>query len=184
MSKFTIDDIRKLYASEAARHGTAGTSTIQDMRTRQMELEAVSSYVRDGQRVLEVGCGNGFIARRLVEQFNIDLDAFDFSPDLIEQARQQDLSSARGRVSFSVGDVVTFDRPDTFHLALSVRCVQNLTCWEDQKKALRNIACALKPGGEYVMEECFWTGLNHLNEARAELDLPPIPRILAQQLLP
>ena len=25
------------------------------------------------------------------------------------------------------------------------------------------------------MDECFWTGLNNLNEARAELDLPHIP---------
>ena len=39
MSKFTVDDITKLYASEASKHGIRGTSTIQDMRTRELEVK-------------------------------------------------------------------------------------------------------------------------------------------------
>jgi ubiquinone/menaquinone biosynthesis C-methylase UbiE len=174
MTKFSIDDIQKLYASEASKHGVAGTSTIQDMRTRHMEVAAVSSYLRDGQKVLEVGCGNGYVANMVVARFDIDLEAFDFSPDLVAQAQRQDLSAARGRVSFAVGDVTTYAKRDAFDLAFSVRCVQNLVSWDDQKKGLHNIVRALKVGGEYVMEECFWTGLNNLNEARAELGLDPI----------
>ena len=175
MSKFTAEDIQNLYASEASKHGVSGTSTIQDMRTRKLELEAMSSYVKDGQTVLEVGCGNGYMAVQLAQRFNIDLEGFDFSEHLVNQARLQPVSNLRGRVKFAVGDALTLDRPQAFDLIFSVRCLQNLTTWSDQKRALSNVVRALKNNGEYVMEEGFWTGLNNLNDARGEVGLPPIP---------
>src|SRR5262245_28570369 len=62
MSKFSEADIVNLYKSEAQKHGAEGTSTIQDLRTRHMEMDAILGYIRDGMRVLEIGCGNGFVA--------------------------------------------------------------------------------------------------------------------------
>ena len=112
---------------------------------------------------------------QLARQFKIDLDGFDFSEDLIAHALLQPLTDLRGRVNFSVGNVLTFNQTKKFDLIFSVRCLQNLTTWSDQKMALSNIINALKPGGEYVMHEGFWTGLNNINEARSELDLDPIP---------
>jgi ubiquinone/menaquinone biosynthesis C-methylase UbiE len=175
MPKFTIEDIQELYASEAAAHGVEGTSTIQDIRTRKLELDAVASYIKDGQKVLEVGCGNGYLSACLIRRFDIDLVGFDFSEDLIAQAQLQQFSDARGRASFSVGDVLAIDFYQCFDLIFSMRCLQNLISWEDQKKALANIARALKIGAQYIMEEGFWTGLNNLNEARRELGLDAIP---------
>jgi ubiquinone/menaquinone biosynthesis C-methylase UbiE len=174
MPKFTVEDIQKLYASEAVIHGVEGTSTIQDIRTRKLELDAIASYIRDGQKVLEVGCGNGYLAACLIRRFNIDLVGFDFSEDLITQAQVQQFSDIRGRAAFSVGDVLTIDFNQSFDLIFSMRCLQNLTSWEDQKKALANVTRALKIGAEYIMEEGFWTGLNNLNEARRELGLDAI----------
>ncbi|MGJ0452986.1 MAG: class I SAM-dependent methyltransferase [Methylocystis sp.] len=172
--KFTRQDIRNLYASEAEKHGVGGASTIQDMRTRLFEIEAIASYLRDDIRVLEIGCGNGYLATRMIEKFSIFLEGFDFSEELISVAKSQTPSHPRGSASFEVGDVLTYDKKDTFDLAYSVRCIQNLQTFDDQKIALRNIAASLKVGGEYIMDECFWTGLNNLNEARAELELAPI----------
>src|SRR5262245_39834986 len=175
MAKFTLDDIKKLYVSEAEKHGTAGTSTIQDIRTRHLEMEAIFSYLRDGQRVLEIGCGNGYVSAELVKTFDVELDAFDFSNIMIELARRQDLSGARGRVRFAEGDVLRLEADAVYDIAFSERCIQNLIDWDDQKVALKNIARSLKVGGQYLMDESFWSGLKNLNEARAELDLDPIP---------
>lgn len=173
--KFTVEQIVSLYESEAKKHGESGTSTIQDIRTRQLEMAALFSYISDGQRVLEIGCGNGFVAQAMVERFAIDLDAFDFSADLIAIARNRKIDAARGRVHFSQGDVLAMAQQDVFDVIFTERCIQNLLSWEDQKKALRNIAAALKPGGQFVMLESFWTGLNNLNAGRKELGLEPIP---------
>lgn len=173
--KYTQDQILTLYKSEADKHGDGGASTIQDMRTRQLEIEAISGYLRDGLEVLEVGCGNGYVAQALVERFRIRLDAFDYSPDLIAIAQARDLSRAMGRAAFRHGDVLALDAVARYDLIFTERVLQNLVDWAAQQQALANIAAALKPGGRFVMEECFWSGLDTLNAARAELDLEAVP---------
>jgi len=171
--KFTVKDIQQHYANEAKRHGVSGTSTIQDIRTRELEVAALLPHLGASQRVLEVGCGNGYTAGRVLDAYqSIELDAFDFSNPLIELAKQQ--PHARG-VNFFLENILTFSASKHYDAVYTQRCLQNLTSWEDQKIGLQNIVRSLKSGGRYVMQEAFLTGLNNLNEARAELDLEPIP---------
>jgi ubiquinone/menaquinone biosynthesis C-methylase UbiE len=172
--KFTVDQILKLYESEAHKHGLEGTSTIQDIRTRRLEMQALFGYVQDGLKVLEIGCGNGYVAEALARAFDVELDAFDFSADMVRIAQSRRIEGARGRVRFYREDVLRLDSPGAYDLIFSERCVQNLATWDEQKQALARIVAALRPGGRYVMLESFWTGLNNLNAARAELELPPI----------
>ena len=173
--KFTTDDILKLYKSEAEKHGEGGTSTIQDIRTRHLEIQTLFSYMRDGLSVLEVGCGNGYVAEALVKMFDVDLDAFDYSEDMVAIAITRKIQGPKGRVRFAQGDVLKLDALEKYDIVFSERSLQNLVSWEDQKKGLSNIARALKRGGEFIMLESFWTGLNNLNAARRELDLEEIP---------
>ena len=173
--KFTIDQILKLYESEAQKHGLEGTSTIQDIRTRRLEMKALFEHVRDSTRVLEIGCGNGYVAEAIVRNFAVDLDAFDFSEDMVKLAQLRSLGGIKGRVRFYQQDVLRLESIDTYDLIFSERCIQNLVDWEEQKRALSKIAAALRSGGRYVMLESFWTGLNNLNAARGEVGLPPIP---------
>jgi len=173
--KFTTEDILKLYRTEAEKHGQGGTSTIQDIRTRELEIKALFSYIRDGLSILEVGCGNGYVAEALVKMFDVDLDAFDFSKDMVEIAKTRKIQDGKGRVKFAQKDILILDALEKYDVVFSERCLQNLASWDDQKKGLKNIARALKRGGEYIMLESFWTGLNNLNAARRELDLEEIP---------
>lgn len=175
MSKFTTDDILSLYRSEAEKHGPDGTSTIQDIRTRRLELKALLGYARDGLKVLEAGCGNGYVAEQFARTLAIELDAFDFSPEMIELAQSRDLSGLRGKVRFWQQDVLELEASGQYDLVFSERCVQNLATWDEQRLALRNLVESLVPNGRYVMLESFWTGLNNLNSARAEVGLDPIP---------
>ena len=174
--KYTLDDIQRHYRSEAEKHGEKGTSTIQDIRTRQLEMEAIFSYISDGMRVLEVGCGNGFVAQELIRKFDVRLDAFDFSPDLVAIAKQRSTTGASGKVHFSLGDVLRLDVERDYDLVFTERVLQNLVDWRAQQIGLANIVRALRPGGLFVMEECFWSGLDTLNAARAELDIEPIAK--------
>lgn len=172
---FTVDQILKLYEAEAQKHGLEGTSTIQDMRTRRLEMRALFGYIKDGTKVLEIGCGNGYVAEALVRAFAVELDSFDFSGDMIRIAQSRNLGEAKGRVRFSRENILELSAADAYDLIFSERCLQNLETWDDQKKALERVAAALKRGGRYIMLESFWTGLDNLNAARAEIGLPPIP---------
>jgi len=170
----TENEIMEHYRSEANKHGGAGTSTIQDIRTRKLEMDAIFSYLREGWRVLEVGCGNGYTAQAIVEQFAVNLDATDLSPDLIAIAKERKIEQPKGQVNFEQANILELDKVEVYDLIFTERCIQNLLSWDDQKIALTNIARALKPGGQFVMLESFLTGMNKLNEARRELDLPDV----------
>jgi ubiquinone/menaquinone biosynthesis C-methylase UbiE len=171
--KFNVSDIQKLYEEQAALHGTQGTSTIQDMWTRTLEINALLRHLGPSMTVLEVGCGNGYATFKVVEAFPaIEITAFDFSPAMIANARKIDQAD---RIGFFVKSVLDIDYVGKFDVVYSQRCIQNLVSWDDQKQALGNIVRALKPGGAYIMQEGFTTGLNNLNEARAELNLEAIP---------
>lgn len=172
---FNEEQIVSHYRSEAEKHGMEGTSTIQDIRTRHLEMEAIFSYIREGERVLEVGCGNGYVAQAIVQKFVVELDAIDFSPEMIAVAKKRKISQVKSRVKFAVQNILKLNATDCYNLIFTERCLQNLVSWDDQKAALANIARALKPGGRFVMLESFWSGLNRLNQARKELDLPEIP---------
>lgn len=183
--KFNHEQIRELYVKEAVKHGMLGTSTIQDLRTRKLELQAIGNYVAKlllvkeflptvTPNILEVGCGNGYVALELAKQFDINIIGFDSCREMIDCARKQDISKVKGRTGFFVEDVLTYKCDHPFDMVFSIRCLQNLVYREDQMDALGKIAAALKPGADYIMCEGFNDGLQNLNEARAELDLPPI----------
>jgi len=171
---FTTSQILELYQKEALKHGENGTCTIQDIRTRNLEIEAIFSYLRDGLKILEIGCGNGFTAQAIIENFQVELDATDFSADMIALARERRVANAKGKVNFSHLDVLCLYIVNKYELIFTERCLQNLASWEDQKRALNNIVTALRPDGYFVMLESFNTGLTKLNQARKELALPEI----------
>jgi|SRR5215813_1502437 len=72
--------------------------------TERNEIKALKQ-VTDwrGKSVLEIGCGNGRLTRRLV-RLGGRIHAIDPGQDLIKQARQQLPKSFASRVRFNVGE--------------------------------------------------------------------------------
>ena len=98
------------------------------------------SQVPDGaQRVLDVGCGAGTLARKLARSVP-HVDGIDLSPAMIEAARR----GAPANVTFSVGDVLTFDPPPgSYDAVVSSAVLHHLPLPE----ALPRMAGWLRPGG-------------------------------------
>lgn len=162
------------YSKEAQLHGVSGTCTIQDIRTRYLELNAISKFVQDGMRIGEVGCGNGFTAKELAKRFYVTIEASDLNRDLVKLAKKHPLKNSRGNVAFSVKNVLSLRDKDKFNLIFTERCLQNLLSWNQQKHALELLRNALTLGGILILVESFFDCLKNLNEAREELDLPKI----------
>ena len=91
-----------------ARHGGAGVKTatdihwneraasvaddievnIMDIFQRDLEYDYVGPYLSSDQRILEVGCGNGFSTERFRELV-AHVDAMDYAENMIERARER-----------------------------------------------------------------------------------------------
>ncbi len=98
------------------------------------------SQVPDGaQRVLDVGCGAGTLARKLAQSVP-HVDGIDLSPAMIGAARR----GAPANVTFSVGDVLTVDPPPgCYDAVVSSAVLHHLPLPE----ALPRMAGWLRPGG-------------------------------------
>ncbi|MBV8507103.1 MAG: class I SAM-dependent methyltransferase [Alphaproteobacteria bacterium] len=145
---------------------------IHDTVQRDLELEFIFSHLPRSGRILEIGCGNGYVTQQLRGRIE-HVDAFDFSENMIERAR-----SVYGECNnrFFHGSVIDSAActPETYAAAVCTRVLINLRDLREQAIALANIACWLRPGGKLVLVEGFRDGFSALNRLRRGIDLPDI----------
>ena len=166
-------DVLAFWNNRAGLGKWAGT---RDMTAKQLEIEALAAQVRDGMRVLEVGCGNGITAIEIARRHCVRIRAIDFAEEMItaakELARGQEL---KGSIEFSVGDVREMvGVSEEFDLVYTERVLINLPDWPTQVQALTSITALLAPGGVYAMCENSQDGLDTINALRARVGLPAI----------
>ena len=74
---------------------------------------------RNGRRVLEVGCGVGWMSNAIAHYYGCTVNAIDFNPVAIERAR--DISKALGTdVRFEVADLFTYEPETAADVAISL----------------------------------------------------------------
>src|SRR5919108_2462116 len=166
-------DVCAFWNSRAGLGQWAGT---RDVIAKQLEVEAISTYIRDGMRILEVGCGNGITAIELARRYSVEILGIDFAEEMIAAARAMAAGQElRGSVHFEVGDVQTLFRfTQKFDLIYSERVLINLSTWAAQEQAIRNITDLLIEGGLYLMCENSQDGLQKINSLRERVGLPAI----------
>ncbi len=177
--KLSLDEIRSYWTRQAVEHGKSCSASWSDFRVIQMEIREMLNYLKDGDRVLDVGCGNGFSAVQLASQRRIDVKGVDCIPEMIKEARGRvealDLNLP-GSIEFTVGDILSLDEPDgAWDKVIVVRVIINLHGWENQLKAVQECVRVLKPGGLLLMSEATMEGWSAMNHLRAEHGLPEIP---------
>jgi SAM-dependent methyltransferase len=126
--------------------------------------EIVFAAVRDAQpgRVLEVGCGEGELAERVLRELGADVVAID------QSARMVELTRRRG-VDARLGDVQDLDVDDeTFDCAVAAWMLFHA---EDVARALAELARVLPPGGRLVAAT---NGPDHLCELYELLEADPL----------
>jgi 2-polyprenyl-3-methyl-5-hydroxy-6-metoxy-1,4-benzoquinol methylase len=109
--------------------------------------------LRAGQRVVEIGCGNGNIACWVAEQIapNGSVLAIDNSSDQIEQARLQAQSRNLRNIEFQVADAYSPRLPEgSFDLVYCRLVLTHLTRPAAALAVMRSLA---RPGGLVVCEE-------------------------------
>jgi ubiquinone/menaquinone biosynthesis C-methylase UbiE len=172
------DKVREYWDNQATIHGASSLATMPDPFLKELEIENISKYLRDGMQVADLGCGNGYSTFRYARQNNIRIQGVDYSESMIVNAMNvlsESDGDVRNRVGFQSGDVRDTGLPAvSFDTVITDRCLINLTSRDDQMKAVHEVHRILRPGGLYLMCEDTEQGLNNLNRIRVAMGLESI----------
>jgi SAM-dependent methyltransferase len=105
---------------------------------------------REGDRVLDVGCGFGDTTQRLAQLVGPEGSAvgIDVAERFVETAREEAREAGSPNVRFLAGDVQTTEFAERFDYAFSRF---GTMFFANPVVALRNVRAALEPGGRLVM---------------------------------
>ena len=104
-------------------------------------------------RILDVGCGTGFLLRRLAEQRPeaIELVGIDAAPGMIAVAQAARPADARLRFTTGVAEDLPFS-DESFDLVVSTTSFDH---WADQRSGLAECRRVVAPGGHLVITDLF-----------------------------
>jgi ubiquinone/menaquinone biosynthesis C-methylase UbiE len=111
------------------------------------ELGHFADYVKDGDKVLDVGCGNGRILD-IFEDKTIDFTGIDSSGKLIEIAKQE--YGNRGTFYKQCGTALHFD-DESFDVLYSLAVIHHIPSKEYRELFVRELYRTLKPGGTLII---------------------------------
>jgi ubiquinone/menaquinone biosynthesis C-methylase UbiE len=190
--KFSLEQIREHWTRQALEHGPSPAASWSDIGVIEMEIREISRYMVDGERVLDMGCANGYSTVQFAAQKRIVIRGLDLIPEMIAEARARlpaVETGLRGVVDFDVGDITRLSDPDnSYDKVVVIRVVINLGDWRRQLQGLGECIRVLKPGGLLLLSEATLQGWRRLNTFRREwglsdIPMPPFNRYLDQEEL-
>lgn len=178
-TKLNQSEVFEYWTRQAHEHGQSPSASWSDHRVIELEIAEIIRHLCDGDRVLDVGCANGYSSVQFAQARRINLRGLDYVPEMIEQARDR-LPAIKdklaGSVEFDVGDITQLKEPSsTYDKVIVVRVLINLGNWERQLRGLQECLRVLKPGGLLLLSEATLQGWRRLNALRAEWGLEDIP---------
>jgi ubiquinone/menaquinone biosynthesis C-methylase UbiE len=160
----------------------ASEVTHRDIWQRWLEIETIKPLLKPNDRVIDIGCGNGYTTKRIARLVR-EIVGADYSDEMIRRAQSEpwpeESAGAADKASFQVCDVLELspEFAGTFDVAITERCLINLSSWEQQQQALANIASVLNPGGRLIFIEGSKNGRDQLNEIRMQAGLDVMPTV-------
>jgi ubiquinone/menaquinone biosynthesis C-methylase UbiE len=180
-------EVFEYWTQQAREHGSSSSASWSDHRVIEMEIAEIAKHLADGDKVLDVGCANGYSSIQLSRARRIHLRGLDYVPEMIEQAKLR-LGTMAGNsgssAEFDVGDITQMNEPsDHYDKVIVVRVLINLGNWERQFRGLQESIRVLKQGGLLLLSEATLQGWRRLNALREEWGMQPIPMPAFNQYL-
>ena len=142
-----------------------------DTVQRDLELTFVFKHLLPGSRLVEIGCGNGYVTRELRTRV-AHVDAFDFSENMIARARE---TCGETNNRFFHDDLLAPQHlRGPYDIALCVRVLMNLRNLDEQKTGIVNIANMLRTSGRLILVEGFLDGFEENSRLRQAIGLTKV----------
>ena len=167
----------------AEKYGLDRRASTPDACLVDLEIRTLTRYVGRGDRVLDIGAGNGYTALSLARKVAVNVTGIDVSANMVACANQMHEvygAALRGVVQFKLGDIlgsgfVERFGANTFDMVLTKRTLINVLSWEEQKESIVKMATMAKPGGRCVMMEATVQGHDNINRLRARFGISRTP---------
>ena len=155
----------ELYDTAAARWQRSEPVLLSDFTARPFLLDWCEP-VR-GADVLDLGCGEGYVARQLAERGAASVRGVDISSEMIERARRAEAAEPAG-IDYAVGDASDLGRfgAGSFDLVVAV-FLFNYVSVDAMRRTIAEVARLLRPGGRFVFS------VPHPSLAFVRPELPP-----------
>ncbi|OHB18628.1 MAG: hypothetical protein A2666_04500 [Parcubacteria group bacterium RIFCSPHIGHO2_01_FULL_47_10b] len=101
---------------------------------------------RDGLRIIDIACGQGFFSRAYAEEGASQVLGIDISPELIKRAQQ--FESPKLRFAVAPAQQISNATDASFDAALIILALQNI---KEMPETLREAARVLKPHGTLII---------------------------------
>jgi ubiquinone/menaquinone biosynthesis C-methylase UbiE len=167
--KLTDEIVFAYWESKAAASGDDPTATIRDLHYRDLEIDAIRGCLGPEDRVLDIGCGNGYATLEYAAQVR-EIIGVDYSPTMVQAAQRRLEASAaalRDRASFAVADARQLPYADgSFSCVVMERCLINIPDRTQQIVAAAETARVLERHGLFLLAEVTLQGHDRVNRYR------------------
>ena len=123
----------------------SGASAVLDERSLESSNANLLTVLKEGQRVLDVGCGSGAITQGIAKKVGPDgwVLGVDRSPELIGLAKSK--FSAIKNLAFETTDILNYDTDLRFDIITTARTLQWIA---NPTAVITKMITLLKPGGQ------------------------------------
>ncbi len=119
---------------------------LSDYTARPFVLEAISPL--KGARVLDLGCGEGYVSRQIAAQSPARLLSVDISKGMIDLAQAAEDSAPLG-IEYRVASATDLDLEEEFDQVIAVFLFNYLKC-DEMVSVLKTVHRHLRPGGRFL----------------------------------
>jgi ubiquinone/menaquinone biosynthesis C-methylase UbiE len=121
-----------------------------DRHQQLLNLAVELSNVKNGERVLDVGCGTGLLSLKFLEKADCFITGVDSSAEMLaifsDKIKKLSLSD---RVTLTLEDAAALDfKPNSFDIAASTVALHHL---KNKQPTIEKIHDILKPAGRFVL---------------------------------
>jgi len=150
---------KKLYQKVKDDYNLIADHFSQTRKWQWPEFSDFKPYLKNGQRVLDLGCGNGRLYFSFLKDLNLEYHGIDVSERLIGVANRESRIANREspQTDFQVGEMIDLPYEDNyFDIIFYIATFHHLPSKQLRLKALSEIKRVLKPGGYLLMTNWYW----------------------------